>query len=107
MQKVYIPKAVRDGLFTGSVTMKLLTYDERMEMAEDAATATSTAATLRKMAKAHKAKWASVNLTRVSDGTVYESYDALQYGPDCHEIINDVLGWLISGDKDEGKTSAL
>jgi hypothetical protein len=107
MQKVYVPKAVKSGEFEGSVTMKLLSYDERMGILEDASKDGATdAATARKMSKDFKSKWVAVDLKRVSDGTQFKSLDDLQYGPDCHNIINDVMGWLISGDKAEGKTSA-
>lgn len=85
--------------------MKLLTYDERMELAEQSSE-TNAASTLRRMSKVHKNKWAEVNLKRVEDGAEFKSYDDLQYGPDCHAIINEAYGWLISGDKVEGKTSA-
>jgi hypothetical protein len=107
VQKVYVPDAVKAGAFKGSVTLKLLTYDERMELAEESANGSSTAATLRKMAKTHKGKWVTVDLTRLADGAVFKSYDDLQYGPDCHAIINEVYGWLIAGDKDQGKTLPL
>lgn len=107
MQKVYVPKAVKSGQFEGSVTMKLLTYDERMDVLEGASKEGATdASTMRKMSKDFKSKWAAVDLKRVSDGQAFKSLDDLQYGPDCHGIITDVMGWLISGDKDEGKPLA-
>ena len=107
MQKVYIPQAVKDGLFTGSVTMKLLTYDERMDVSEAAAEGKGNAAVLRKMAAMCKNKWVTVALKRVSDKQEFKSFEDMQYGPDCHDIINDVLGWMLTGDKKQtGETSA-
>jgi hypothetical protein len=105
LEKVYVPKAVKAGAFTGSVTMKLLSFDERMELAEESANGTSNVALIRKMVRDYKGKWSKVDLTRVKDGAKFTSLDDLQYGKDCHDVIQETCLWLISGDDDEEKPS--
>lgn len=105
MDKVYIPQAVKDGKFKGTVLMTMLSYDERMELADWSESMTS-AGVLKKMSQAHKGKWVKVDLERVSDGVKFADYASLQYGPDCHKIITEVYTWLIQGDAEEEKPSA-
>lgn len=100
-----MPKAVKAGTFTGSITMKLLSFDERMELAELSAGGATNVALIRKMVKDHKAKWAKVDLTRTKDGVKFTSLDDLQYGKDCHDLIQETCLWLISGDDEEEKPS--
>lgn len=102
----FVPSAVKAGKFEGHIIVKELCFDERYDLLEKLAAIPDTDAAarvtfMRHLIKNHKDKLVSVALRRVKDGRRYDSYDALEYGADAHDVRIEVGKGLLYG-FDEG-----
>lgn len=105
----YVPKAVKDGSFRGTVTVSLLTFKERFALVNEADIAKENGKHtefLVELVEKSKERVLSVNLERVSDGEKFTDVGDLEYGTDCHAILVDVATWLLNGDEKSGKNVA-
>lgn len=95
----YQPKCVESGAFEGNLKIKGLTFDERMDVLSGMSGADEKTRfdQMRALVKRSKDLYVEVALKRLSDGALFKSFDDLQYGADCHEILLEVANGLIGG----------
>lgn len=111
----YVPKACRDvpgddgkvvaARFDGHIVVKMLTFDERMDVLEKVAAigegSVERLKFMRAFCKDSASKFVEVDLKRKSNGEEIKSFDDLEYGGDLNAIRLEVASGLIYG-FDEG-----
>ncbi len=100
---------VSEGLFIGTIRVMQHTFDERMELVDNATAARESGkytAYLRELVKGLKDKIVKVDVTRVADKQKFSNFEELQYGPECHTLLVELATWMIQGDAKAGKSAA-
>lgn len=97
--EIYKPQVVRQGKWEGHVKVKLLDFEERYALMDEARKQGDGEHfnLMRRLVKDWKDRFLEVRLTRKKDGRTFNSYAELQYGPDCHAILVDVCSALLNG----------
>lgn len=106
-------KEVIKPTFTGSVTLRKLTFDEKYDLMEAIGVEVSqdkdgeavvktpegkdTLALTRKLVKASLSHYEAIDLTRLEDGERFTSVDDLETDEDGHVILMEVSNKLFSG----------
>lgn len=97
---------VKPATFSGSVTMRLMSFDERMEHGGAArsgiADGDKVIGAVREAVKASQPHYVKVDLKRLSDGKVYSSFDDLSYDASCGHILIEVATGLLRGFEGNG-----
>lgn len=100
MHFTYVPKLVREKGWKGSITVDLLTFDERMDMGELANAAQKTDENLKYMRSLIvfcNKKYVKVDLIR-PDGIKASSIDDLiSGGKVCHDLLQEVAFGQMNG----------
>lgn len=111
MQFVHVPRICQPGedgsapLFAGSVTLKMLTFDERYGLLEaigvesvDGLGDMKQIPLLRKLVAFSKDKYVAIDI-KGADGREFKSFDDLQYSNDGHAVLLDCAIALVSAGK--------
>lgn len=108
----YVPKDAKgdEKKFEGHVELRMPLFEERLELVEKMGLETdddgkvkfseekkSKISFLVGLLKAARPFYVSVNLKRLSDGAVFESYEDLSSDSDCQGIITEVAGVVMNG----------
>lgn len=102
---VYVPSVCKDdgekkAKFKGSVTVKLVGFDERWAMYEPIFREKKDGSTIKAFIEAVKATepyYASVDIEKVSNGRKYSSLADLKKDPSCDKILAEVSWGLLEG----------
>jgi hypothetical protein len=91
---------VTPAMFSGSITLKIPTYDERCEYLEQCGIDVgddggverkkSNLSILRAMVRASQKFYVEVDITKVDGGHTYKNFDDLSLDPDCDGILMEV-----------------
>jgi len=111
MQFVHVPRICKPGeggevpALTGSVTLKMLTFDERYGLLESIGVESieglddmKQIPLLRKLVAFSKDKYVAVDI-KGADGREFKSFDDLQYSNDGHAVLLDCAIALVSAGK--------
>jgi len=87
--------------YTGTVTVRMPTYDERLSISEetgiggDAESQLTNVQVMRVMAKHARARTVKVDVTRKADGFKFESWEQLEYDSDMVSLINEIGAQIV------------
>ena len=99
--KICRPPTLEDGTqielkpeYSGSITLKMPTIDERLALQVEAETL-DPMAKLRLSCQKVKDHLVAVNITRLSDGFIFDSWDKLNYDSDMVAVVQEAALKLI------------
>jgi hypothetical protein len=101
VEYTYVPKKVKEGKWEGSVTVRLLGFDEHYDLVQSVS-GLDGLQRVKELVKKTAGNWLRVELKRKSDGREFKSFEDLEYGADCHLVRSDVATGLVNGFDDEG-----
>lgn len=105
----YVPTLAKGDTptFEGSVLLKTPSFDDRFRFVEECGFETTVEGVIdssqkqikpmRTMVKISEEFYKKVSLKKLSDGTVYKSFDDLSFDPECTMILIEIASTLMGG----------
>ncbi len=103
----YIPNEAQgsDPKFEGYIELELIPYEQKLAYLEEfgyfdeEGGKKSNMIFLIKLLKAAKKHYVAVCLKNLKTGAMYSSYDDLSYDAYCHDLLQEVAGVVLNGNK--------
>ena len=85
--------------YAGTVTVRLYDFDKRMELGDlvSGLAKSDGVKVVREMVAASRPQYVNVNIRRLSDNKLYESFDSLSYDAALGNLLIEVASGLVNG----------